>query len=65
MKTRMQPVVTKPVLWRFCVCEDGAVAVEYSVIAGAMFLALTPAFYILRDSINVKYAEILTYLQSI
>jgi Flp pilus assembly pilin Flp len=44
--------------------EEGAVAIEYSLIAGAMFLAISPAFYIVRDSINVKFADIRTYLLS-
>jgi Flp pilus assembly pilin Flp len=47
---------------KYFACESGAVAVEYSLIAGAMFLAISPAFYLLRDSILVKFNDIATYL---
>jgi Flp pilus assembly pilin Flp len=42
--------------------DDGSVAVEYSLIAGAMFLAISPAFYLVRDSINVKFQSIVNFL---
>ncbi len=42
--------------------ESGAVAIEYSLIAGAMFLAISPAFYLVRDAINVKFADVTSYL---
>jgi Flp pilus assembly pilin Flp len=45
----------------FLVCEKGSTAIEYSLIAGAMFLAITPAFYMVRDSINVKFEAIVGY----
>jgi Flp pilus assembly pilin Flp len=49
--------------WRvFLSADAGSVAIEYSLIAGAMFLAITPAFYLLRDKIWDKYNLIATYI---
>jgi Flp pilus assembly pilin Flp len=48
----------------FLACEKGSAAIEYSLIAGAMFLAISPAFYLVRDSINVKFQAIVNYLAS-
>ena len=50
---------------RFIRDESGAVAIEYSLIAGAMFLAISPAFYLVRDAINVKFAAIASYFTTI
>jgi Flp pilus assembly pilin Flp len=44
--------------------EDGAVAIEYSLIAGAMFLAISPAFYLVRDAIGVKFTDVIGYFAS-
>ncbi len=45
-------------------CEDGSTAIEYSIIAGTMFLAISPAFYLVRDSIGVKFSNIVAYLNA-
>ncbi len=50
---------SRPFQWqKFANCDSGAVAVEYSIIAGAMFLAISPAFYIMRDTIWDKFTFI-------
>ena len=40
------------------VCERGAVAVEYVVIAAAMFLALIPSFLYVASGMTTKFSSI-------
>ncbi len=58
----MKKLIKESKLRKLLRCEQGAVAIEYSLIAGAMFLAISPAFYLVRDSINVKFQTIVDYL---
>ena len=39
-------------------CEQGAVAVEYVVIAAAMFLALIPSFLYVASGMTTKFSSI-------
>lgn len=39
-------------------CERGAVAVEYVVIAAAMFLALIPSFLYVASGMTTKFSSI-------
>ncbi len=49
------------VVRRFRECESGAVAVEYSVIAVAMFLALVPAFIYVAAAMEVKFTSVTSF----
>lgn len=49
----------------FCSDERGAMAIEYSLIAGAMFLALVPAIYYVADAVSDKFLLIPDWLNSI
>ncbi len=46
---------------RFFKCESGTVAVEYVVMAAAMFLALIPSFLYVASGIGVKFSTISDY----
>ncbi len=39
-------------------CEDGAVAVEYGIIAIAMFAAIVPGFLYVASGIQTKFSDI-------
>ena len=41
--------------------ENGAVAVEYGIIAMAMFAAIIPAFIYVASGIQTKFSEIGSY----
>jgi Flp pilus assembly pilin Flp len=42
----------------FLACEIGAVAIEYVVIAAAMFLALIPSFLYVASGMTAKFSSI-------
>ncbi len=42
----------------FRVCESGAVAVEYVMIAAAMFLALIPSFLYVASGMTNKFSSV-------
>ena len=42
-------------------CESGTVAVEYVVIAAAMFLALIPSFLYVASGMTTKFSSISGY----
>lgn len=42
-------------------CQSGAAAVEYSVIAFAMFGAIIPAFIYVSSSLGMKLTNIISY----
>lgn len=42
-------------------CEIGAVAVEYVIIAAAMFLALIPSFLYVASGMTTKFSDIGSY----
>jgi Flp pilus assembly pilin Flp len=42
----------------FLACENGAVAIEYVVIAAAMFLALIPSFLYVASGMTAKFSSI-------
>lgn len=44
---------------------DGAVAVEYGIIATAMFLAIIPAFLYVSTGITLRLQSISSYFQSL
>lgn len=50
---------------KYCNDEKGAMAIEYSLIAGAMFLALVPAIYYVADAVSDKFLLIPDWLNSI
>jgi Flp pilus assembly pilin Flp len=43
---------------QFIRSQSGAVAIEYSLIAAAMFLAIYPAFYFITSAIGIKYQDV-------
>ena len=45
----------------FLSCQRGAVAVEYVVIAAAMFLALIPGFLYVASGMTLKFSSVGTY----
>jgi Flp pilus assembly pilin Flp len=45
----------------FWACESGAAAVEYGVIATAMFLALIPAFIYVAAAMEIKYTSVTSF----
>jgi Flp pilus assembly pilin Flp len=45
----------------FLYCQQGAVAVEYVIIAAAMFLALIPSFLYVADGMTGKFSDVETY----
>jgi Flp pilus assembly pilin Flp len=59
-------MVTVTQLYRAFAADDaGAMAIEYSLIAGAMFLALVPAIYYVADAVSEKFLLIPDWLNSI
>lgn len=46
---------------QFLKCESGTVAVEYVVMAAAMFLALIPSFLYVASGIGIKFSTISDY----
>jgi Flp pilus assembly pilin Flp len=48
-------------LGTFAASEDGAVAVEYVLIAAAMFTAIIPAFLYVASGIGIKFSSITGY----
>ncbi len=49
----------------FLGCESGAVAVEYVVIAAAMFLALIPSFLYVASGMATKFSGIEGYFSGL
>ncbi len=45
----------------FLACERGAVAIEYVVIAAAMFLALIPSFLYVASGMTTKFSSVSGY----
>ncbi len=43
-------------------CTSAAVAIEYAIIAVAMFLALVPGFYYVSSAVQQKFAFIGNFL---
>lgn len=60
----MKIVLTLGKARAFAVNEDGAVAVEYGIIAMAMFAALIPAFLYVASGIQMKFSAIGGYFGS-
>ena len=46
-------------------CERGAVAIEYVLIATAMFLALIPSIYYVSSGMSQKFSSIGGYFSSL
>ena len=46
---------------QFLQCESGTVAVEYVVIAAAMFLALIPGFLYVSSALGVRLSLIIDF----
>lgn len=42
-------------------CQSGAAAVEYSIIAFAMFGAIIPAFFYVSSAMGIKFSDITAY----
>lgn len=42
----------------FRACENGAVAIEYVIIAAAMFLALIPSFLYVASGMTTKFSSV-------
>ncbi|MCB1380465.1 MAG: hypothetical protein KDK89_19165 [Alphaproteobacteria bacterium] len=42
-------------------CQKGTVAVEYTVITSAMFLAIIPGFYYVSSSVGLKFDTLAHY----
>ena len=56
-------------LWReagrFSSDDAGATAIEYSLIAGAVFLGIVAPIATLKDKMNLTYGNILAYFDSV
>jgi Flp pilus assembly pilin Flp len=48
----------------FACAEDGAVAIEYVMIATALCFAISPAFYLVKDEVIAKFLDIASFLSS-
>jgi Flp pilus assembly pilin Flp len=49
---------------RFLRHESGSAAVEYAVVAMAMFMAIIPAFVYVSSGIGLKFQSIVSYFSS-
>ncbi len=49
----------------FAASQSGAMAVEYVLIAAAMFTAIIPAFLYVASGISIKFASITGYFSGI
>ena len=49
------------VVQRFRDCQSGATAVEYGIIAMAMFLALIPAFIYVAAAMEIKFTGVTSF----
>jgi Flp pilus assembly pilin Flp len=43
---------------QFIASQSGAVAIEYGLIAAAMFLAIYPAFFLITSALGVKFQNV-------
>jgi Flp pilus assembly pilin Flp len=59
----MERTQAKRVIAQFLRCESGSVAVEYVIMAAAMFLALIPSFLYVASGIGIKFSTISDYFQ--
>jgi Flp pilus assembly pilin Flp len=57
----MRRTVFARTLTRFRASEDGAMAVEYVLIAAAMFSAIIPAFLYVASGMGIKFSSITGY----
>jgi Flp pilus assembly pilin Flp len=46
-------------------CENGAVAVEYVLIASAMFVALIPSFLYVASGMLLKFSSVQGYFEGL
>ncbi len=52
-------------LWKFIVDKAGATAIEYSLIAAAVFLGIVPLINAMHGQMAVTYQTILGYFATI
>jgi Flp pilus assembly pilin Flp len=57
--------MTRAALQNYLKNTDGAVAIEYTIIVAAMFLALVPSIYIFRDAVADRYTAIKGFFDSL
>jgi Flp pilus assembly pilin Flp len=50
---------------KFLRCQNGTVAVEYGIIATAMFLALIPSFLYVASGMNLKFMSLTDFFNGL